>query len=260
MASTNKTTHYDLSQYVGSDKPTYLGDYNTDMSKIDSAINTAKTTADAASTAATNAQTAAESAQTTANTAVTNAAAAQTTANGAVSNIGDLTNLQTFNKNNLVTAINELIMPAGSIMPYAGSTAPDGYILCDGSAVSRSIYSKLFTAIGTTYGSGDGSNTFNVPNLKGKVVVGYNSNETEFNSLGVTGGEKTHILTVDEIPSHDHDIRYSLEGVAHSGSGNNLVGKQNTGDNWDKHDAQTGGGQAHNNLQPYIVLNYIIKY
>ncbi len=260
FGSTNKTTHYELSQFVSSDKPSWLNDINSDMSKIDTAINTAKTTADGAATSAGNAQTTAEGAQTTANTAVTNAAAAQTTANGAVTNIGDLANLQTINKTNLVTAINELIQPAGTIIAYAGSTAPDGYMLCDGSAVSRSIYSKLFTAIGTTYGTGDGSTTFNVPNLKGKVVVGYNSSDSDFNSLGNTGGEKTHTLTVNEIPSHDHDIRYSLEGVAHSGSGNNLVGKQNTGDNWDVHDSLTGGGQAHNNLQPYIVLNYIIKY
>ena len=108
MASTNKTTHYDLSQYVSSDKPTYLGDYNTDMSKIDTGINTAQTTADSASTAATNAQTTAETAQTTANTAVTNAANAQTTANTANTNIGTLADLTTTEKTNLVGAINEV--------------------------------------------------------------------------------------------------------------------------------------------------------
>ena len=108
MASTSKTTHYDLSQYVGTDKPTYLGDYNTDMSKIDAGINSAQTTADSASTAATNAQTTAETAQTTANTAVTNAAAAQSSADSAISNIGTLANLDTVNKANLVGAINEV--------------------------------------------------------------------------------------------------------------------------------------------------------
>lgn len=108
MASTNKTTHYELSQYVSSDKPTYLVDYNGDMSKIDTGINTAKTTADSAATAATNAQTAAETAQTTATTAVTNAATAQTTADTANTNIGTLANLTTVAKNNLVAAVNEL--------------------------------------------------------------------------------------------------------------------------------------------------------
>lgn len=108
MASTNKTTHYELSQYVSSDKPTYLIDYNGDMAKIDTAINTAKTTADTASTAATNAQTAAEGAQSTANTAVTNAATADTKATNADNKIGDLANLETTAKTNVVSAINEV--------------------------------------------------------------------------------------------------------------------------------------------------------
>ena len=108
MSSTNKTTHYDLSQYVSSDKPTYLTDYNGDMLKIDTGINSAKTTADTASTAATNAGTAAETAQTTANTAITNAAAAQSTADGNTTKIGTLANLTTSEKTNLVGAINEV--------------------------------------------------------------------------------------------------------------------------------------------------------
>lgn len=108
MASTNKTSHYDLSQYVSSDKPTYLVDYNGDMAKIDTGINAAKTIADTAATAATNAQTAAETAQTTANTAVTNAAAADTKAETAKTEIGTLANLATVVKTDLVSAINEV--------------------------------------------------------------------------------------------------------------------------------------------------------
>jgi hypothetical protein len=115
MASTNKTTHYDLSQYVGSDKPTYLGDYNTDMSKIDTAINSAQTKADSADLAATTAQTTAEGAQTTANTAVTNAATAQTAANTANNNIGTLANLTTTEKSTIVGAINEIDGDVGNL-------------------------------------------------------------------------------------------------------------------------------------------------
>ena len=106
--STNKTTHYELSQYVSSDLPTYLVDYNSDMSKIDTGINTAKTTADTASTAATNAQTTAETAQTTANTAVTNAATAQTTANNVNTKVGELASLVTTDKSSIIAAINEV--------------------------------------------------------------------------------------------------------------------------------------------------------
>lgn len=248
MASTNKTTHYELSQYVGSDKPTYLGDYNTDMSKIDSAINTAQTKADTADVAATTAQTAAETAQTTANTAVTNAATAQTTANGAISNIGDLTNLQTTNKNNLVTAINELILYAGIVLPYAGSVAPDGYILCDGSAISRTTYSKLFTAIGTTYGAGDGSTTFNVPNLKGRTLIGYDSNDTDFNALGKTGGSKVAYQL-----SRPAANSFSFTAGAGAYGDRIIVAKDQTTSS-----VETDVNVS--DLQPYMVMNYIIKY
>lgn len=108
FSSTNKTTHYELSQYVSSDLPTYLVDYNSDMSKIDTGINTAQTTADTASTAATNAQTAAETAQGTANTAVTNAATADGKAVAAQNAIGTLANLTTTVKTDLVSAVNEV--------------------------------------------------------------------------------------------------------------------------------------------------------
>ena len=108
FSSTNKTTHYELSQYVSSDLPTYLVDYNGDMSKIDTGINTAQTTADTASTAATNAATAASTAQTTANTAITNAATAQSGVVTNATNIGTLANLTTVEKTSLVGAINEV--------------------------------------------------------------------------------------------------------------------------------------------------------
>ena len=121
MASTNKTTHYDLSQYVSGDKPTYLSDYNGDMAKIDTGINAAKTTADGASTAATNAATAAETAQTTANTAVTNAATAQTAADSANTKIGTLANLTTSEKTNLVGAINEVNTKATNNSNHIGN-------------------------------------------------------------------------------------------------------------------------------------------
>jgi hypothetical protein len=108
MASTNKTTNLELSQYVSSDKPTYLVDYNSDMSKIDTGVHTAQVTADTASTAATNAQTTAEGAQTTANTAITNAATAQSGVVQNATNIGTLANLTTVEKTSLVGAINEV--------------------------------------------------------------------------------------------------------------------------------------------------------
>ena len=86
------------------------------------------------------------------------------------------------------------IIPAGIISAYAGGTAPTGWLMCDGSEVSRITYNNLFIAIGTNYGAGDGSTTFNLPNLKGKVVVGADSQDTDFDTVGNTGGEKTQLL------------------------------------------------------------------
>ena len=149
--------------------------------------------------------------------------------------------------------------PVGSISLFAGTTAPSGWLICDGSAVSRTTYADLFSVIGTTYGTGDGSTTFNIPNLKGKVPVGLDSSDTSFDTIGETGGEKTHTLITDEIPSHHHDVGWDYEGSTGGGHGTLLRAT------WDnpayKYDTyNTGGGQAHNNLQPYIVMNYIISY
>jgi microcystin-dependent protein len=96
-------------------------------------------------------------------------------------------------------------IPSGMIMAYGAAAAPDGWLLCDGASLLRASYPELFAVIGTTYGSADGTH-FNAPNMKGKVVVGYNSAETEFDALGETGGEKTHQLTVAELAAHTHSL------------------------------------------------------
>lgn len=98
--------------------------------------------------------------------------------------------------------------PAGIVIPFAGNTAPQGYLLCDGSAVSRDTYSALFTAIGTVYGAGDGSTTFNVPDLSGRVVLGV----SQSHALGTTGGEETHTLTEQELPTHSHVVPTHTHG------------------------------------------------
>lgn len=146
-------------------------------------------------------------------------------------------------------------VPSGAIMIWGTGTAPTGYLLCDGTAVSRTTYATLFALIGTTYGSGDGSTTFNVPNLKGKVPAGFNSAETEFDALGEIGGEKTHALTEAELATHSHNIdRYNAGTFANRvGSGDNSTGATAVAT------STTGSGTAHQNLQPYITLNFIIK-
>ena len=152
-------------------------------------------------------------------------------------------------------------LPLGTILEYSGGTAPKGYMICDGSAISRTKYLKLFKLIGTTYGSGDGSTTFNIPDKRGKIGVGYDSTNTNFNALGKTGGEETHTLTISEIPSHTHTIPIGsfVNGDEQTNvkKGGHISETRPQGINYSSNDA--GGGQSHNNLQPYITLNYIIK-
>ena len=93
-------------------------------------------------------------------------------------------------------------MEVGSIIISTSSVIPTGYHVCDGSEISREQYSGLFEVIGTTYGAGDGSTTFNLPNLSGKVAVGPTSGLV----LGSTGGEATHVLQSSEIVAHTHDV------------------------------------------------------
>lgn len=103
----------------------------------------------------------------------------------------------------LATATIQLLAPTGAINAYAGSIAPTGWLLCDGAAVSRATYADLFALIGTTYGVGDGTTTFNLPDMKGRVIVGKAATGT-FAALNNKGGAETHTLTTAEMPSHAH--------------------------------------------------------
>lgn len=175
-------------------------------------------------------------------------------------------------------SIAEIASPPGSISMFAGAAAPDGFLLCDGASLLRADYADLFAVIGTTFGAADGTH-FTLPNLKGKVPVGRDSGQTEFDTLGETGGEKTHTLTTNEMPVHAHGV--NDPGHSHgfssgigfgAGPGNAGLGRadlNSPGTIWSNffvHAAGTGisiqnagSGGAHNNLQPYLVLNYIIK-
>lgn len=134
------------------------------------------------------------------------------------------------------------LVPTGSIVPFGGSTAPSGWLLCDGSAVSRTTYETLFDIIGETYGSGDGFSTFNLPDLTGRVPVGIGG--TAFTPLGATPGSETHTLTSAELPSHNHagsSVTINSGGShIHTGS-TNTTGSHTHGTNIKP---ETGSGSA----------------
>lgn len=186
----------------------------------------------------------------------------------------------------------EQIMPTGAILPYGGSIAPSGWLVCDGSAVSRSIYANLFVAFGTTYGSGDGSTTFNLPDLRGRMMIGAGTGPgLTTKNLGDASGAETHQLTESEIPIHSHEVSYS--GTTNSagahmhgfgggsgavygqgsdpvsftglGSGVEYTDTDMAGDHVHSYSFSTvsnvtGGDQPHNNMPPYLAINYIVKF
>lgn len=230
----------------------------------------------------------------------------------------------------------------GSIIPYGGRTAPSGYLLCDGSAVSRSTYAALFailsptigtftvtiaapgvvtlashglqtgdsiylttsgalptglaintrywvikndantfwlaasladaltatkittsgtqsgthTATAAGYGVGDGTTTFNVPDMQGRIPAGRDSTDAVyFGGIGETGGEKTHVLTTAEMPAHTHTIPISTSPT----SGTQIKGDSTLTTGETRNTGSAGTDAAHNNVQPYNVVNYIIK-
>ncbi len=171
-----------------------------------------------------------------------------------------------------------VLMPTGSIMPYAGSSAPTGYLLCDGAAIARQeggSDTALFTLLGITYGAGDGSATYNIPDLRGRVIAGQDdmggasanrltglTGGVDGDVLGGSGGAESVTLTAAEsgLPAHTHGTGMRLSNSVHSnGSGNTPSTYEDLLDT----SGVTGGAQsasaAHNNVQPTIILNYIIK-
>jgi microcystin-dependent protein len=146
----------------------------------------------------------------------------------------------------------------GIIKPFAGGTGsvPSGALLCDGSAVSRSTYAKLFAVIGTNWGVGDGFTTFNIPNLKGRILAGYDASQGGFNNMGQTGGSPTHTNTLTEMFPHGHKARI---GNTASGDGSGLLFSNTTGDGLVQIES-SGNGQPYSIMNPYAVVNYLIVY
>jgi len=183
-------------------------------------------------------------------------------------------------------------IPTATIQLFAGNTIPAGWLACDGSAVSRTTYASLFTAIGSAYGAGNGSSTFNVPDLRGRVPMGAGTgtgggssgsgapsggSALTTRSVGAWGGEETHLLTGAEsgTSAHNHTItdsghRHQYNDAMNGAGAGNVNGAGNQGTigqlSWN---ATTGitinnataanASNSHNNIQPFTVFNFIIK-
>lgn len=152
-------------------------------------------------------------------------------------------------------------IPIGGIIPYGApiDTLAEDWLPCLGQAVSRTFYHELFAKFGTIYGSGDGSTTFNLPNYGGRVPVGLDENDTDFDTLGETLGEKRHTLTTQEMPKHKHFNGYKFNDGSGSSWSYRVTHGVKDGNTDGTSDGETGGGQSHNNIQPSIVANYIVK-
>jgi microcystin-dependent protein len=162
-------------------------------------------------------------------------------------------------------------MLAGVIVDFGGATPPDGWLLCDGSAVSRETYANLFAVIGETFGPGNGSSTFNLPDKRSRLAVGAGQGSGLSNyALAATGGEESHTLTTGEMPTHSHSasghvhtIHSHLPGVAVT-PGELPVSVPGIVPDLTSNSADSigdaGGGNAHENRAPYLALNAIIKY
>ena len=187
-------------------------------------------------------------------------------------------------------------VPVGVVNPFAGATAPAGWLLCFGQAVSRTAYPILFSTLSTTYGVGDGSTTFNIPDMRGRAVAGKDDMGgtaasrltatvlSAANTLGATGGAQTHTLTGAQsgVPAHGHGASsnttgshghsyvqpYNTSGASAAGGyGFIFYDRAATTDAAGSHshtitvDTNTAANasSAHTNTQPTIVLNYIIK-
>jgi len=157
-------------------------------------------------------------------------------------------------------------VPTGVILDFGGGTVPTGYLICDGAAVSRTTYATLFAQIGTNYGVGDGSTTFNVPDMRGRVCAGKDNMGgsaasrltatyfgTSASTMGAVGGSESHTMTLAELVAHTHNLQVA-SNFATTGASTAV-----TGNGSGQTTASTGSTTPFNIVQPTIIVNKIIK-
>jgi microcystin-dependent protein len=190
-------------------------------------------------------------------------------------------NITNLNVQHDITIQNTPYLPIGIVLPFAGNdvSPPLGWLYCDGSDVSINEYQSLFDVIQNTYGSAS-TGRFKLPDLRGRVIVGTNpstiildpSNNISVRTIGDISGAETHQLTVAEMPSHNHSITdpghsHNYKTITDNTGSGAIDDAQGSGNDSSTTSSttgitinSTGGNQPHNNMQPFLVLNYIIKY
>ena len=159
-------------------------------------------------------------------------------------------------------------VPVGAILPYAGSTPPEGWLVCDGAEVVRADYPGLFAVLGETYGAGDGQDTFNLPDLRMRVPLGAAAQPRT--TLGQVLGEEYHTLTLNELPVHRHGIAFTSDAAVVPNNLDLVLGGSQT---WslaalgtfgceppgDGLTTEEGGGVPFALFQPSLVLQFLVK-
>jgi len=146
----------------------------------------------------------------------------------------------------------------GKILSFAGASAPDRWLICDGSAVSRTTYAALYAFLGTTYGSGDGSTTFNLPDYRGRTII-------RSSSVTGSGGAETVVLSTSNMPQHSHGGGAFTDISSDTGAADNggTVSQYNIPTGAFNYGSQvltsSGSGNAHENMPAFLALNFIIK-
>jgi len=180
----------------------------------------------------------------------------------AIGNCSDVTitsiangEILTYNSSTEVFENTTPAMPTGGIVIWTTATAPTGFLLCDGDEISRSTYATLFAVIGETYGAGDGSSTFLIPDMIGRVAVGTDTGDvrvTDADAVGDSGGAE------DGVASHTHTLK-TYQYIAIGATANKMSEHASIGDCSEDTYPIESAGTADGNMPPYLTLNYIIK-